>query len=432
MYQQILEEIYHCYPMYHKIGQKAYKEGMENIEYLVKIFGNPERNFKTVHVAGSNGKGSVSHLLASFFQEAGYRTGLFTSPHLIDFRERIKVNGNEISEEEVIDFFESHRTKMQEISPSFFEMTVALAFDYFRKKEVDIAIIEVGLGGRLDSTNFITPELSVITNISLEHTAMLGNSISEIAFEKAGIIKDGIPVVIGEYHEESFPVFSKIASEKRAPICTTKEINVNLLQNKKLETLYQPIDIYYKNNLIGENIHCPLLGTYQLKNISTFTRAALYLCKKFNISTKCIISGIEKVIQNVHFQGRWQILNQQPMTICDVGHNLACFQEITTQIQELNYAHTHFIIGFVNDKDIDSILYILPRQHTTYYICQADIERALNITQLHDLMKKAELDTITGSSVHDVYQLALKNAKPEDLIFISGSTFVVGELLKNM
>ncbi len=432
MYQQILEEIFQCYPMYHKIGQKAYKEGMENIEQLVKILGNPERNFKTVHVAGTNGKGSVSHLLASFFQEAGYCTGLFTSPHLIDFSERIKVNGIEISEKEVIDFFESHRTKMQEIAPSFFEMTVALAFDYFRKKEVDIAIIEVGLGGRLDSTNFITPELSVITNISLEHTAMLGNSISEIAFEKAGIIKEGIPVVIGEYHEESFPVFTKIASTKKSTIFTTEEVKVYLSDNQKSEPLSQHISIEYQNKLLGENIRCPLLGAYQIKNIATYTRATLYFCEKFNIPTKHIASGIEKVLQNVHLQGRWQILNQKPMTICDVGHNLACFQEITTQIQQLNYAHTHFIIGFVNDKDIDSILSILPRQHTTYYICQADIERALNIRQLHDLMKKAELDIKMGSSVLDAYQLALKNAKPDDLIFISGSTFVVGELLKNM
>jgi dihydrofolate synthase/folylpolyglutamate synthase len=321
---------------------------------------------------------------------------------------------------------------MQEISPSFFEMTVALAFDYFRKKEVDIAIIEVGLGGRLDSTNFITPELSVITNISLEHTAMLGNSISEIAFEKAGIIKEGIPVLIGEYHKESFPVFSKIASEKEASIFTTKRIIVNREQNQKSEPSCQPISIFYRNNQIGENIKCPLLGAYQMKNISTYTRAALYFCEKLDISTYYIVSGIEKVLQNVHLQGRWQILNDKPMTICDVAHNRACFEEIITQIEQLNYAHVHFIIGFVNDKDIDSIISILPKQHKTYYICQADIERALSITQLHELMEKAKLHTIIGGRVYDAYRLVLRNANPEDLIFISGSTFVVGELLKKL
>lgn len=426
MYHTILDEIFHSYPMYHRIGNKAYKEGMDNVLQLIDLLEHPEKNFKTIHVAGSNGKGSVSHLLASFFQEAGYCTGLFTSPHLVDFRERIKVNGTEISEKEVIDFFQQYHQKIKEIAPSFFEITVGLAFDYFRKKKVDIAIIEVGLGGRLDSTNFITPDLSIITNISLEHTQMLGDSIEKIALEKAGIIKNNIPVLIGEFQEDSFPIFSTTASSKNSPLFTTEKISI--VKNEKQDT----ISIFNEQSLIVANIHSPFIPDYQLKNIKTFTVASLLLCKKYNLPTSLIGKGIENVIKNVNLKGRWQILRDTPLTICDVAHNLACFQQILPQIEKNKYNHLHFILGFVNDKELDSIFSLLPKKSVTYYTCQAKIERALAIDKLNLLMEEYQLPFIQGNSVIDAYTLALQNANCNDIIFISGSNFVVGELLKNI
>ena len=430
MYQTILDEIFHAYPMYHKIGDKAYKEGLENIESLMAVVGQPHHHFKSIHVAGTNGKGSVSNLLASFFQEAGYKVGLFTSPHLVDFKERIKVNGREISEDEVVDFFALYRESFQPISPSFFEITVALAFDYFRKKKVDYAIVEVGLGGRLDATNIIIPELSIITNISLEHTALLGDSIEKIAHEKAGIIKKGVPVVIGEYDKESLPVFVSVAKDKNATLLTTEKIRIitSKFENDTPIT-HQTVSIFENDRLIAENVKSPLLASYQMKNIATFAKSALYLCEKLSIPDKFIISAIENVIKNVHFQGRWQILNRHPLTICDTAHNLAGFVEIVKQLKETDYRYLHVVLGFANDKDVQAMLSLLPRNNATYYLCQANSARAMEVSIVEKMAQTFSLKTVNGGSVEKSYNLAKQSAKKEDLILICGSNFVIGELL---
>lgn len=426
MYQSILDNIFHSYPMYHRIGKKAYKDGMENIVSLIELLQHPEENFKTVHIAGSNGKGSVAHLLASFFQEAGYRIGLFTSPHLIDFRERIKINGIEISEQEVIHFFQQYEEELSAIAPSFFEVTVALAFNHFRENSVDIAIIEVGLGGRLDATNIITPELSIITNISLEHTEMLGDTLEKIAMEKAGIIKEEIPVIIGEYHPETFPVFSSIAKSKNSDLQIVKDIYIQ----KNRES--NQITVFHNQEKIVNAIHSPLIADYQLKNIKTYVQATFYFCKHFNIDKSFIGKGLENVDRNLKFRGRWQILSQNPLTICDVGHNLACFKEILYQLKEIKYNHLHFIIGFVNDKELVPIFSILPKESITYYTCQAEIERALPIQKLNQLMLQYQLPYIEGGTVEHAYKLASQKVASDDLILIAGSTFIVGEFIDKM
>ena len=407
-YPEILAHIFQSFPMYHRMGSAAYKEGLENIEQLAVMAGNPEKKLKAIHIAGTNGKGSVAHLLASYFQELGCKTGLFTSPHLIDFRERIKINGEMIPEQKVVDFFAQYQEDIAKISPSFFEMTTILAFDYFTNENVDIAIIEVGLGGRLDATNILSPTLSVITNISLDHTKLLGNSLPEIAFEKAGIIKENTPVVIGEYHPETFPIFEKTAKQKNAPLFLAEEYTGNLQFG----------------------------GIYQQKNVGTFMKCVEVIQnaeeQKSRRAEKNSYGLISSAMQNLHkntgFMGRWQVVSENPLTICDVAHNPAGIEWVMKQLQVLPHNHLHIILGFVNDKDIDEIIPLLPK-NATYYACQAQIERALPAEELYKKLTQTNLKVIKIPKIIGAYKQAKSNAQKNDIIFVGGSFFVVGEFL---
>lgn len=426
-YNEILEKIFSAYPMYHKVGSSAYKEGLENIEALLDIIGNPQRKLRCVHVAGTNGKGSVSSFLSSYFQELGYKTGLFTSPHLVDFRERIRINGEMISVQEVLNFFAKYQEKFQHLEPSFFEITTALAFYHFAEQKVDYAIIEVGLGGRLDATNVITPLLSVITNISLEHTQLLGDTISKIAFEKSGIIKDRVPVVIGEFHPESFPVFEDVALQHDAPMFiadnnyqVTSELNCCNVENSEGKILYSGI----KN---------PLDGEYQRKNIATFVQAVKVLEFVLNIQQDKIVGAIENVVKNTGIMGRWQILSKDPRIICDVGHNLAGLTYTVQSIREESAkvsGRAHVVFGMVQDKDIEHTVPMLPTE-PDYYVCRAHIERAMDQEKLAAKMREQGLSCETYPSVKEAIEAAKAAANSEDVIFITGSCFVVGEALSD-
>jgi len=416
-YPEILTHIYQSFPMYHRIGTTAYKEGLENIELLAAIAENPEKKLKAIHIAGTNGKGSVAHLLSSYFQELGWKTGLFTSPHLIDFRERIKINGKMIPEEKVVDFFAQYQEKITKISPSFFEMTTILAFDYFANENVDIAIIEVGLGGRLDATNILSPILSVITNISLDHTKLLGNSLSEIAYEKAGIIKENTPVVIGEYHPETFPVFEKTAQQKNAPLFLAEEYSGDLqfggdYQQKNIGTFMKCVEIF--NEMMRR---CDDEMIYQRKSAQS-------------VSSEFQKNAINNLHKNTGFMGRWQVVSENPFTICDVAHNAAGIDLTMKQLQVLPHNHLHIILGFVNDKDLDEIIPLLPK-NATYYACQAQIERALPAEELYNKLTQSSLKVIKVPKIIDAYNHAKNKTKKNDIIFIGGSFFVVGEFLQN-
>ncbi len=418
--------------MYHRVGSSAYKEGLENIETLADITGHPENTFKSVHIAGTNGKGSVGHLLSSYFQECGLKTGLYTSPHLVDFTERIKVNGVRIPEDKVVDFFQKYKERFDPVQPSFFEMTTMLAFDYFASEKVDMAVIETGLGGRLDSTNIIMPVLSVITNISLDHTQFLGNTLSAIAAEKAGIIKEGIPVVIGEFNPETFPVFEEIADRKHAPLYLADrryKIAKGSNQNNVYERL---IRIESEGRPVTDFIRFPLSGDYQLKNLVTFLEAAHVLKDIVPYRIGNIQHAIEHVVENTRFRGRWQIISQQPLTICDVGHNTDGITFISNQIKHIDYHHLHFVLGMVNDKDVDNIIQLLPKHKSTYYLCRADIERALDPDLLGEKMRALGYTVMVYTTVPEAYRAARQNAEQDDLIFIGGSCFVVGDLLKSL
>lgn len=391
--------------MYQRVGAIAFKKDLNNTIALTNYLGNPERNFKSIHVAGTNGKGSVSHMLASVLQDAGYQVGLYTSPHLLDFRERIRINGKPISQREVINFVKENKPFFENHSLSFFEMTVGLAFQSFSNHKVDIAIIEVGLGGRLDSTNVITPEVSVITNIGKDHTQFLGNTLAEIAVEKAGIIKSNIPVVIGETKEETKPVFEKIALEKPSPIVFAENI---------------PVKKYSLD----------LLGSYQEKNYKTAVVAINTLTQysNFTIAESNIENGLKCVAKNTGLQGRWQVLGKFPKVICDTAHNAEGLQYVLKQLQEEWYIKLHIVVGVVADKDLEAILPMFPKK-AIYYFCKPDIPRGLDASVL---MQKAMPFGLKGNfypSVQDGYSAALKAAKIPDVIFIGGSTFVVAEII---
>ena len=426
-YAETTNWMFNKFPMYQKIGAKAYKPDLGNIVELLAFLGNPEKKFKTVHVAGTNGKGTVSHTLASIFQECGYKTGLYTSPHLLDFRERIRVNGKMIDEQSVIDFIDGNNAKFEEMQLSFFEMATGMAFDYFAKENVDIAIIEVGLGGRLDSTNVIMPELSVITNISLDHVHMLGNTLAEIAGEKAGIIKPNTPVVIGETQNETKDVFIKKAQECNAPIYFADQIiDCDKVHVESLD--YQKFDIWKNNELYIEAVEFPLLGYYQKKNLATVICAVEILKEKFNIDRKDIINGLEFVVKNTNLMGRWQVLSRQPLVIADTGHNVGGVKEITMQLSDMVFRKLHFVLGCVNDKDIDGILNLLP-QYAEYYFCKADIPRGLDANILADKALQVGLRGNVYESVQQAYHSALNNAHFDDVVFIGGSNFTVAEVI---
>ncbi len=429
-YKEVLEYLYEHLPYYQRKGPAAYKGSLDNTLVLDILFGHPHNKFPTIHVAGTNGKGSVSHMMAAILHEAGYKTGLYTSPHLKDFRERIKVNGEMIPESYVTDFV-VHFQDMNQIKglePSFFELTVLMAFDYFASQNVDIAVIEVGLGGRLDSTNIIKPFLSIITNISLDHTALLGDSLGRIALEKAGIIKPSVPVIIGETHPQTTMIFEGIAKENHSEILFADQ---TLRADYSMVSLDQKQIFNVKNSegILFENLRLDLLGKYQSKNVCTVLCAVQQLIKNgWKISEANIRSGLENVCGLTGLSGRWQTIGTNPRIICDTAHNEAGIREIVSQLRQLPFKKLHFIIGMVSDKDIAGVLALLPKE-AVYYFTKASIPRAL---PEHQLMQMATFFGLNGAAYEDV-PMALQEAKmyadADDLIFVGGSTFVVADAL---
>ena len=427
-YESILNIIFTALPMYHKVGSSAYKEGFENIEALTAVIGHPEQQLKCIHVAGTNGKGSTSHLLASFYQELGMKVGLYTSPHLLDFRERIRVNGEMISKEAVVTFFEKFNEQFKVIEPSFFEMTTALAFYHFASQKVDIAIVEVGLGGRLDATNIIHPQLCIITNISLDHTQLLGDTLAKIAGEKAGIIKEGVPVVIGKRQAETLPVFEAKAAALHAPLHTTEDVEVTTLDDTDVAA--RTIRIQYQHKNLIDSVKLPLPGAYQLENVATFVKSVLVLHPSTEIIVNTLVRAIENVLKNTHLHGRWEIIAQNPLVICDTGHNSGGFTFLSKQLNSLSCQQLHCIIGFVNDKDIDSIIHLLPPK-AKYTVCKASVARAEEPEKIVHKMLAAGLNAVPSSlSVYDTYVQLKQQLNKEDALYIGGSTFIVADLLK--
>ncbi|WP_342647753.1 folylpolyglutamate synthase/dihydrofolate synthase family protein [Mucilaginibacter sp. CSA2-8R] len=437
-YRETLSYLYDQLPMFTRVGASAFKKDLTNTVALCAKLDNPQHKFKSIHIGGTNGKGSTSHMLAAVLQTAGYKTGLYTSPHLKDFRERIRINGEMISEQEVVDFVAQHQSDFETIEPSFFEMTVALAFDAFARHQVDIAVIEVGLGGRLDSTNIITPLFSVITNIGWDHMNMLGNTLPLIAGEKAGIIKPGIPVIIGERQPEVADVFTKTAAENEAPIMFASDQwdVVPLVQQAKDSTGQQSLlDVTVRSKPENTTVtkyqfRLDLTGTYQLKNIKTVLSAIDVLRSQgWTINDEHIITALKQVKSLTGLQGRWQTLSISPLTICDTGHNPDGIQEVLKNIAAIPYQHLHFVLGMVNDKDISKVLSLLPKADTTYYFSKPDLPRGLDAD---DLQQQAQAFGLQGE-VYASVPLALKAAQhqagPTDLVFAGGSTFVVAEIV---
>lgn len=408
-YQNTLTYLYNSAPMFQQVGGSAYKEGLENTRILDKHFGNPHHSFRTIHVAGTNGKGSCSHTIAAILQEAGYRVGLYTSPHLVDFRERIRINGRPIPEEYVVHFVEKERSFFEPLHPSFFELTTAMAFCYFADEKVDVAVIEVGLGGRLDCTNIIHPDLCIITNISFDHTQFLGDTLAKIAGEKAGIIKKDIPVVIGETTPETKAVFLQRSEEVNAPIIFAEDTTKNDYPGMRTE----------------------LQGLYQIKNTRTIL-TALPLLKKagYHIDEQSVRNGFAHVCELTGLMGRWQKLQDTPTLICDTGHNVGGITYIAEQLKQQNYRQLHIIIGMVNDKDVSGVLALLPKD-ATYYFTKASVKRALPEEELCKLAAKAGLQGSCYPNVPAAVTAAQEKSHPEDFIFVGGSSFIVADLLAN-
>lgn len=400
-YQEILDWMFSQLPMYQRQGKTAFKKDLTNILAFSKVLEFPENKFKTIHVGGTNGKGSTSHMIASILQEAGYKVGLYTSPHLKNFTERIRVNGNEISKDFVVDFIEKNNSFLEKQQLSFFEMTVGMAFDYFATEKVDIAIIEVGLGGRLDSTNIITPEVSVITNIGLDHTQFLGETLPEIAFEKAGIIKSNVPVVIGERQKEVSTIF----------IDKVKELNA---------------DIFFASDST-QNFNTDLLGDYQKKNVKTAV-TVIHKLKGFNVEKNQIEKGLLNVVKNTNLKGRWQILQNSPKVICDTAHNKEGLTLTMNQLKNEVYDNLHIVLGVVSDKKLEDVLGLFPK-NARYYFCSPNIPRALKVDELEKKSKEFQLFGEKYNSVNEAYKSAKENSKKKDIIYIGGSTFVVAEVL---
>lgn len=404
-YSETVEWMFAQLPMYQHQGASAYKKDLTNTLLLSEHLGHPEKNLQFIHVAGTNGKGSTSHMLASILQEAGYKTGLYTSPHLKDFRERIKINGEPIAETFVVDFIAANQSFFESNALSFFEMTVGLAFAYFKKEQVDIAVIEVGMGGRLDSTNIITPLVSVITNIGYDHTQFLGNTLGSIAAEKAGIIKPKIPVVIGEYLPETKPVFEQKAAASQSPI-------------------------YFASDLVSEDYPSALSGNYQFHNKKTVAQTIKVLQSQgdFEISEKHLKDGLMNVIENTGLLGRWQQLHESPKVIADTAHNKAGLEITMRQIGENNFDRLHLVLGVVNDKDLQEVLPLFPK-NAIYYFCRPNIPRGLDAAVLAEKAARFGLEGKVYNSVSEAYQTALQTAAKPDFIYVGGSTFVVAEIL---
>ncbi|MEJ8802429.1 bifunctional folylpolyglutamate synthase/dihydrofolate synthase [Pontibacter sp. H249] len=425
-YQDCLDYLYQQLPMYQRIGNAAFKKSLDNIIDLCEALGQPQHKFKSIHVGGTNGKGSSSHMLAAVLQEAGYKTGLYTSPHLKSFTERVKVNGQELPQDYLIRFVEQNKELFESIKPSFFEMTVALAFKYFADEQVDIAVIEVGLGGRLDSTNIITPEVSLITNIGYDHQALLGDTIVAIASEKAGIIKAGVPAVISTKQEEAEEVFILKAMKVEAPLYfATDKFRLELVEGDLERQVFQ---VYSNEMLYLAGLELDLTGSYQKYNLPGVLQVLALLQEKgYSIPEEALRAGLAKAKSITGLKGRWQKLNDSPLTICDTGHNEDGIKQILQQLEALQPKQVHMVFGAVNDKDITKVLQLLPKVYT-YYFCQADIPRALPVADLHKQSLEVGLKGTAYTSVSEAINAAKANAAPDEVIFIGGSTFVVAEI----
>ncbi|GAA4089100.1 folylpolyglutamate synthase/dihydrofolate synthase family protein [Mucilaginibacter panaciglaebae] len=424
-YQETIDYLYMQLPMFTRVGASAFKASLDNTIALCHRLDNPQNKFKSIHIAGTNGKGSTSHMLAAILQTAGYKTGLYTSPHLKDFRERVRINGQMIGQQTVIDFVAHHQQDFEQIQPSFFEMTVALAFDYFAKEQVDVAVIETGLGGRLDSTNIITPLLSVITNIGWDHMNILGDTLPQIAGEKAGIIKPHIPVIIGERQIEVAEVFIHKAQEQNAPISFASDlyrITVKGTDNDLTE-----VELSSSNQAL--TVQLDLTGSYQFKNIKTVLATVNQLRSQgFIITDDHIKTALRQVKTLTGLHGRWETLSTSPLTICDTGHNPDGIREVLENIVKVKYKQLHFVIGMVNDKDGAKVLSMLPKE-AIYYFCKPDIPRGLEAETLQAQALEFGLQGNVYSSVKAALAAAQSVAQPEDLVFIGGSTFVVAEVV---
>ncbi|WP_315047576.1 folylpolyglutamate synthase/dihydrofolate synthase family protein [Capnocytophaga sputigena] len=402
-YQETLSWMFNRLPMFQTQGKNALNNKLDNILTFTSALGNPQTKFKSLHIAGTNGKGSSSSMLASILQEAGYKVGLYTSPHLKDFRERIKIDGKEIPEDYVVNFISENKSFLEEHSLSFFEMTVGMAFSYFAEEKVDIAVIEVGLGGRFDSTNIIIPEVSLITNISKDHTDILGDTLPKIAFEKAGIIKQNVPIVISEYQEETAPVFTARAKEMKAPIIFANHIETSLITD--------------------------LQGAYQEKNIKgVIAVIELLIHQGWDITSENIAQGLLHVVRNTNLKGRWQTLSSYPTIVCDTGHNVGGLTYVMEQLKKQTYTNLHIVVGFVKEKDVNSVLELFPKE-ATYYFCSPAIARGLNVNTLKEIATAKGLQGETYSSVAEALNVAKAQALPTDFIFVGGSTFVVAEVV---
>lgn len=424
-YKETLEYMYKSLPMYQRIGSAAYKADLENAYEMDKMSGHPHKSFKTIHVAGTNGKGSVSHMLASIYQKAGYKTGLYTSPHLVDFRERIKINGTPVNKEYVVKFIQRNQCFYEIIKPSFFEMTVFMALCYFKTEKVDIAIIETGLGGRLDTTNIITPIASVITNIGFDHMQFLGNSKKEIAREKAGIIKPFIPAIIGETEEITGRVFNARACLMESPIYYADE---EYEYNFSTRTIHNTVNHHYANDGINIEVETDLMGTYQYKNIRTVLKTLEVTSSIISVPGEAVNDGLKTVRLSTGFIGRWYEVAFNPLTVCDIAHNKEGLTEIMKQINNTAHKKLHMVLGFVNDKNIKDILKLFPKQ-ATYYFTRSTVPRSADPKEIADLAKQYELYGEIFYDVEEAYQRARENAEIEDFIYIGGSTFVVADFL---
>jgi dihydrofolate synthase / folylpolyglutamate synthase len=420
-YQQVISYLYETLPMFQRVGAAAYKKDLANTLALCEALGNPQNKFKSVHVAGTNGKGSTSHMLASVLQSCGYKTGLYTSPHLKEFTERIKINGSEVERSFVVDFVNRIKPHIETIRPSFFEITVAMAFDYFSRQRVDVAVIEVGLGGRLDSTNVITPVISVITNIGFDHKDILGDTLDKIATEKAGIIKPEVPVVISERQHEVETIFMKCAASQHAPCSFASD-------KYEVEKTSEGLSVTLNKHPYIKRLQLPLKGNYQHKNLAGVLEACTVLSAKgYAIHEKCLLHGLEQTIAQTGLKGRWQQLSSKPLIICDTAHNIDGVREVMQQIKEQSYGHLHIVWGMVKDKEQHEVLKLLPNQ-ANYYFCQAKIPRALDAHTLRLLAKQHGLHGVVVADVNEAIARAKMEAANTDLIFIGGSTFVVAEI----
>lgn len=431
-YSEVISYLYGRLPVFHRIGSAAYKPGLGNITALCEALGNPQKKLNCIHVAGTNGKGSVSHYLASVLQSAGYKNvGLHTSPHLKDFCERIKINGIPIEQQKIVDFVNGNQKLIENLNPSFFEISVAMVFHFFAEAGCEVCVIETGLGGRLDSTNIINPKLSVITNISFDHMAFLGDTIPKIAYEKAGIIKPGIPVVIGETTEETKPVFLAKATECNSPIFFADETytakNAHIVSERGKPFLVA--DMFKNNKMVYPILKSELCGLYQVKNIATvLTSVDVLNGIGYTISDENIRTGLAEVITQTGLLGRWQTLSLNPLTIADTGHNEAGIKEILAQLATIKYKHLHFVLGMVNDKEHHKVLNLLPKE-ASYYFCKADIPRALDEKALQALAKEHNLHGNTYPTVKEALKDAQTKAQKNDLVLVGGSTFVVAEVV---